>query len=120
MNRGRAKSTLITCASQYATSSHRQHLSGRWIPSQAFYKMSQNAAPEAFELQLALVNAYGEVGNVDKCYAHLKEMLARNPQIGALVTWGYNALLKGYRCPASLPSLSFATWNKPNIIDLMP
>ncbi|CAL5224930.1 g7699 [Coccomyxa viridis] len=64
---------------------------------EAFYKMNQNTAPDAFELQLALVNAYGEVGDVDKCSAHLKEMLARNPQIGALVTWGYNAILKGYR-----------------------
>ena len=69
--------------------------------------MSQNAAPDAFELQLALVNAYGEVGDVEKCNAHLKEMLARNPQIGALVTWGYNALLKGYRWAFSTHNSSF-------------
>ncbi len=81
------------------------------IPLQAFYKMNQNTAPDAFELQLALVNAYGEVGDVDKCSAHLKEMLARNPQIGALVTWGYNAILKGYRCPPVSRSLSYAAWN---------
>ena len=78
------------------------------VALQAFYKMSQNAAPDAFELQLALVNAYGEVGDVDKCSAHLKQMLAQNPQISALVTWGYNALLKGYRCPR-LPHRHYPT-----------
>ncbi len=70
--------------------------------------MNVNAGPDTFELQLALVNAYGEVGNVDKCHAHLKDMLTANPNIAALVTWGYNALLKAYRC--ALPSQR-ASWS---------
>lgn len=116
MGKGRIYAGLTRCTSLYATSSHGQRVK-HIRPLQAFYKMSQNAAPDAFELQLALVNAYGEVGNVDKCYAHLKEMLARNPQIGALVTWGYNALLKGYRWIPLPPKVCGATWSDPKTME---
>ena len=64
---------------------------------QAFEEMSKDAGPDAFELQLAMVNAYGEDGRVQECYAQVKKMLAMHPNIAALVTWGYNALLKAYR-----------------------
>ena len=59
--------------------------------------MSKDAGPDAFELQLAMVNAYGEDGKVQECYDQVKKMLAMHPNIAALVTWGYNALLKAYR-----------------------
>ena len=59
--------------------------------------MSKNAAPDAFELQLAIVNAYGEEGRIEDCYEQLRKMLDSHPNIAALVTWGYNALLKAYR-----------------------
>ena len=52
---------------------------------------------DKFELQLALLNAYGEVGDVDNCHVVLTEMLTQNPNMSMLVTWGYNALLKAYR-----------------------
>ncbi|CAK0787738.1 hypothetical protein CVIRNUC_010960 [Coccomyxa viridis] len=64
---------------------------------EAFEEMSKDAGPDAFELQLAMVNAYGEDGKVQECYDQVKKMLAMHPNIAALVTWGYNALLKAYR-----------------------
>ena len=65
---------------------------------QWYYKFRGETAADKFELQLAILNAYGEVGDVDKCHAVLTEMLTQNPNMPMLVTWGYNALLKAYRC----------------------
>ena len=62
-----------------------------------FEEMSKDAGQDAFELQLAMVNAYGEDGKVQECYDQVKKMLSMHPNIAALVTWGYNAVLKAYR-----------------------
>ena len=72
--------------------------------------MSKDAGPDAFELQLAMVNAYGEDGKVQECYDQVKKMLAMHPNIAALVTWGYNALLKAYRW-------ALASSNTPDILE---
>ena len=47
---------------------------------QWYHKFQREAAADSFELQLAILNAYGEVGDLDKCHAVLTEMLTQNPQ----------------------------------------
>lgn len=50
-----------------------------------------------FELSLAIVNAYGEQGNVEGVRRQLSEFIDLYRDVPYALTYGYTALIKAYR-----------------------
>lgn len=68
---------------------------------QAFREVEPAETEKGFELSLAIINAFGERGNVAAVRRHLNEYLERYSEIPCAISYGYTALIKAYRCSCS-------------------
>lgn len=73
---------------------------------QVLKEVQPSAHENGYQLSLAIVNAFGEKGNVAAVREHLQSFLRLYGNAPNAVTYGYMALIKAYRC-APLLFLSF-------------
>lgn len=65
---------------------------------QVLKEVQPSAHENGYQLSLAIVNAFGEKGNVAAVREHLQSFLRLYGNAPNAVTYGYMALIKAYRC----------------------
>jgi hypothetical protein len=91
---------------------------------QVLKEVQPSAHENGYQLSLAIVNAFGEKGNVAAVREHLQSFLRLYGNAPNAVTYGYMALIKAYRCVPLLTCFSLilfysaflrALWGSPKL-----